>query len=62
MKQAKDSVGIGDSVFEFANEYFHIENIMLFQLDEQKCCMIPNYLIAQCDALVNCFRSIVEQP
>ena len=62
MKQAKDSSGIGDSVFEFANEYFHIENIMLFQLDEQKCSMIPDYLIEQCDVLVDCFRSIVKQP
>ena len=47
---------------EFANEYFHIENIMLFQLDEQKCSMIPDYLIEQCDVLVDCFRSIVKQP
>lgn len=61
MKRAKDMAGIGDSVFEFANEYFHIENIMLFQLDEQKCSMIPGYLVEQCDTLISCYRSIVEQ-
>lgn len=52
IKKASNAVQVPETVFEFANEYFHIENLMLFQLDTMKFDTIPSSVVEACDKVV----------
>lgn len=49
-----------DVVKKFINEAFHIENEYLFQLDPRKFEMIPNYIVKECDRIINeLYRGVI---
>ena len=55
MKKARDTANVSDVVFEFADEYFHVENLLIFQLDLQKYDMVPKTMMEACDKVIASF-------
>ncbi len=52
MKKAIDVAGVHDSVAEYASEFFHVENLMAYQLADASLDVPPRYILEQCDAIM----------
>lgn len=55
IKKARDTANVSDVVFEFADEYFHVENLLIFQLDLQKYDRVPKAITEACDKIIASF-------
>ena len=61
MSQVSNRAHVDEAVFEFANEYFHIENLMAYQFDPVKFNTVPAGIIETCDKLIAGFKRQCEQ-
>lgn len=61
MSQVRNRAHVDETVFEFANEYFHIENLMAYQFDPVKFNTVPAGIIETCDKVIAGFRRQCEQ-
>lgn len=61
MSQVCNRANIDETVFKFANEYFHIENLMAYQFDPVKFNTVPAGIIETCDKLIAGFKRQCEQ-
>lgn len=61
MSQVCNRANIDETVFKFANEYFHIENLMAYQFDPLKFNTVPAGIIETCDKLIAGFKRQCEQ-
>lgn len=56
MSQVCNRAHIDKTVFEFANEYFHIENLMVYQFDPVKFNTVPAGIIETCEKVIARFK------
>lgn len=56
MSQVCNRANIDETVFKFANEYFHIENLMAYQFDPVKFNTVPAGIIETCDKVIDRFK------
>lgn len=56
MSQVCNRANIDETVFKFANEYFHIENLMAYQFDPVKFNTVPAGIIETCDKVIARFK------
>lgn len=56
MRQVCNRAHVDDTVFKFANEYFHIENLMAYQFDPVKFNTVPAGIIETCDKVIARFK------
>lgn len=56
MSQVCNRAHVDDTVFKFANEYFHIENLMAYQFDPVKFNTVPAGIIEICDKVIARFK------
>lgn len=56
MSQVRNRAHVDETVFEFANEYFHIENLMAYQFDPVKFNTVPAGIIETCDKVIARFK------
>lgn len=61
MSQVRNRAHVDETVFEFANEYFHIENLMAYQFDPVKFNTVPAGIIETCDKVIAGFKRQCEQ-
>ena len=61
MSQVCNRANIDETVFKFANEYFHIENLMAYQFDPVKFNTVPAGIIETCDKLIAGFKVQLER-
>ena len=61
MSQVSNRAHVDETVFKFANEYFHIENLMAYQFDPVKFNTVPAGIIKTCDKLIAGFRVQLER-
>lgn len=61
MSQVRNRAHVDETVFEFANEYFHIENLMAYQFDPVKFNTVPAGIIETCDKVIAGFKRKCEQ-
>lgn len=61
MSQVSNRAHVDGTVFKFANEYFHIENLMAYQFDPVKFNTVPTGIIETCDKLIAGFREERER-
>ena len=61
MSQVSNRAHIDETVFKFANEYFHIENLMAYQFDPVKFNTVSAGIIETCDKLIAGFKRQCEQ-
>ena len=59
MKRAIDAAGIHEAVNEYANEFFHVENLTAYQFVDARLDVVPRYVIEQCDKAIVQFASII---
>lgn len=56
MSQVCNRAHVDETVFTFANEYFHIENLMAYQFDPVKFNTVPAGIIETCDKVIAGFK------
>ena len=56
MRAAADRAGVSPAVFEFASEFFHIENLMAYCLDPIAYGTVPQSIADAVDAMVGEYR------
>lgn len=56
MSQVCNRAHVDETVFTFANEYFHIENLMAYQFDPVKFNTVPAGIIETCDKVIDRFK------
>ena len=56
MSQVCNRAHVDETVFTFANEYFHIENLMAYQFDPVKFNTVPAGIIEACDKVIARFK------
>lgn len=56
MSQVSNRAHVDETVFNFANEYFHIENLMAYQFDPVKFNTVPAGIIETCDKVIARFK------
>lgn len=61
MSQVRNRAHVDETVFEFANEYFNIENLMAYQFDPVKFNTVPAGIIETCDKVIAGFKRQCEQ-
>lgn len=61
MSQVSNRAHVDETVFKFANEYFHIENLMAYQFDPVKFNTVPAGIIETCDKLITGFKEERER-
>ena len=61
MSQVCNRANIDETVFKFANEYFHIENLMAYQFDPVKFNTVPAGITETCDKLIAGFKVQLER-
>lgn len=61
MSQVCNRANIDETVFKFANEYFHIENLMAYQFDPVKFNTVPAGIIETCNKLIAGFKVQLER-
>lgn len=61
MSQVCNRANIDETVFKFANEYFHIENLMAYQFDPVKFNTVPAGIVETCDKVIAGFKRQCEQ-
>lgn len=61
MSQVSNRAHVDESVFKFANVYFHIENLMAYQFDPVKFNTVPAGIIEACDKLIAGLKRRCEQ-
>lgn len=61
ISQVCNRANIDETVFKFANEYFHIENLMAYQFDPVKFNTVPAGIIETCDKLIAGFKVQLER-
>lgn len=54
--QVSNRAHVDETVFKFANEYFHIENLMAYQFDPVKFNTVPAGIIETCDKVIARFK------
>lgn len=61
MSQVCNRAHVDETVFTFANEYFHIENLMAYQFDPVKFNTVPAGIVETCDKLIAGFKVQLER-
>lgn len=61
MSQVSNRAHVDETVFNFANEYFHIENLMAYQFDPVKFNTVPAGIIETCDKVITGFKEERER-
>lgn len=61
MSQVSNRAHVDETVFNFANEYFHIENLMAYQFDPVKFNTVPAGIIETCDKVIAGFKEERER-
>lgn len=57
MYMRRHKADVHDVLQKFTNEFFHIENDSIYQLDPTKFSLIPQHIIAECDKIMGCEES-----
>lgn len=52
MRAAADRAGVGETVFEFASEYFHVENLLAYTLDPMRFSTVPATVLDAVDKVM----------
>lgn len=61
MSQVSNRAHVDETVFNFVNEYFHIENLMAYQFDPVKFNTVPAGIIETCDKVITGFKEERER-
>lgn len=59
MKRAIDAAGVHETVSEYANVFFHVENLTAYQFVDARLDVVPQYVVEHCDKVMVLFANIV---